>query len=115
MRARILPPSILALLAACAPPPAANVDWAVYLGDAGRSHYSPLAQIDRANVGQLELAWVYDSGTPQGTMYTSPLVIDGVLYGLSPQLVPFALNAATGEEIWRTELGLRRAAQRGLM
>ena len=115
MRTRFFPPAILALLAACAPPPAANVDWAVYLGDAGRSHYSPLAQINRANVGQLELAWVYDSGTPQGTMYTSPLVIDGVLYGLSPQLAAFALNAATGEEIWRTELGLRRTAQRGLM
>ena len=50
-------------------------------------------------------------------MYTSPLVIDGVLYGLSPKLVAFALNAATGEELWlwRFDPGLNGAAQRGLM
>ena len=48
-------------------------------------------------------------------MYTSPLIIDGILYGLSPRLHAFALNAATGEEIWRHELGGNGAAQRGLM
>ena len=115
MPARLATLATIALVSACAPPPATNVDWDVYLGDAGRRHYSPLTQINRANVGQLALAWVYDSGTPEGTMYASPLVIDGVLYGLSPQLVPFALDAATGAELWRQELGLRRAAQRGLM
>ena len=93
-----------------------DVDWPVYLGDSGRAHYSELGQINRDNVASLELAWVYDSGEPSGTMYTSPLVIDGVFYGLSPKLVPFALNAATGEEIWRNEtLDLPGAAQRGLM
>ena len=95
-----------------------NTDWPVYLGDAGRQHYSPLDQITRNNVSQLELAWVYDSGEPRGrgsTMYTSPLVIDGVLYGLSPQLVAFALNAATGEELWRFDPDVPGAAQRGLM
>ena len=102
-------------VAACAPQPPGDVDWPVYLGDAGRQHYSELVQINRHNVGQLALAWVYKSGEPKGTMYTSPLVIGGVLYGLSPQLVPFALNAATGEELWRTDLQLKPAAQRGLM
>ncbi len=48
-------------------------------------------------------------------MYTSPLVIDGVLYGLSPRLAAFALNAATGEELWRFDPGLRGGSQRGLM
>ena len=109
-------PLALALLAsACGP---TDQDWPVYLGDSGRSHYSPLTQIDRGNVGQLEVAWVYDSGQPRGagaTMYTSPLVIGGVLYGLSPQLEAFALNAATGEEVWRSDLGLPGNAQRGLM
>ncbi|MEQ9450189.1 MAG: PQQ-binding-like beta-propeller repeat protein [Pseudomonadales bacterium] len=92
-------------------------DWPVYLGDAGRQHYSPLTQIDKANVNGLQVAWRY-SAEPEvdsGTMYTSPLVVDGVLYGLSPSLVPFALNAATGEELWRHDLGLPRNAQRGLM
>ncbi len=95
-----------------------NADWPVYLGDAGRRHYSTLDQITRDNVRQLELAWVYDAGELRGrgsTMYTSPLVIDGVLYGLSPKLVAFALNAATGVELWRFDPDLDGAAQRGLM
>ena len=91
------------------------MDWRSYLGDPGRSHYSPLTQINRANVGRLERAWVYDSGGPPGSMYASPLVVDGVLYGLSPTLAAFALNAATGEELWRADLDLPGAAQRGLM
>ncbi len=107
----------LALLLPCACTPG-DSDWPSYLGDNGRQHYSALDQINRDNVSQLELAWVYDSGELRGggsTMYTSPLVIDGVLYGLSPKLVAFALNAATGEELWRSDLGLAGAAQRGLM
>ena len=99
-------------LAAC---DTGDVDWPVYMGDEGRQHYSELDQINRDNVGQLQQAWVYNSGEPSGTMYTSPLVVDGVFYALSPKLVPFALNAATGEEIWRTDLELPGAAQRGLM
>ena len=92
-----------------------NVDWDTYLGDSGRQHYSPLTQINRENVGRLEEVWRYRSGDPDGLMYTSPLVIDGVLYGLSPSLDVFALDAATGVELWRNELGLNSAAQRGLM
>lgn len=56
----------------------------------------------------LEVAWRYDSGDLApgiSVMDTSPLVIDGVLYGLSPTLDAFALNAATGEELWRHEVG----------
>ena len=106
--------------AAAAAPVAAgqDTDWPVYLGDAGRSHYSALDQIDRGNVHDLEVAWTYDSGALReggSTMYTSPLVVDGVLYGLSPRLVAFALDAATGAERWRHDPGLPGAAQRGLM
>ena len=110
---------VLAALALAAPDAGAqDTDWPVYLGDAGRSHYSALDQIDRGNVHELEVAWTYDSGELRGsrsTMYTSPLVIDGVLYGLSPRLVAFALDAATGDELWRHDPGLPGAAQRGLM
>ena len=64
------------------------------------------------------MAWTYDSGALRAggsTMYTSPLVVDGVLYGLSPRLVAFALDAATGEELWRYDPGIEGAPQRGLM
>ena len=93
--------------AACAPE-APNVDWAAYLGDAGRSHYSELTEIDPGNVAALEVAWRYDAGELApgvSVMDTSPLVIDGVLYGLSPTLDAFALDAATGEELWRFDIG----------
>lgn len=95
-----------------------NTDWSTYLGDPGRSHYSELTQITRENVDQLQQVWSYDSGELRegsSSMYTSPLVVDGILYGLSPKLVAFALNAATGEEIWRHDPGGNGAAQRGLM
>ncbi len=97
---------------------AQDVDWPVYLGDSGRRHYSALDQITCDNVTQLEVAWTYDAGelrAGNSTMYTSPLIVDGVLYGLSPKLIAFALNAASGEELWRHDPELTGAAQRGLM
>ena len=108
---------VFLMLCACTQQ-AEDVDWSTYLGDPGRSHYSELAQITRDNVHELEVAWVYDSGELRSggsTMYTSPLIVDGVLYGLSPRLIAFALNAATGEEIWRYDPGHKGAPQRGLM
>ena len=101
-----------------AAPAGQEADWRTYLGDRGRRHYSPLDQITRENVQRLEVAWRYDSGALRdGTslMYTSPLIVDGVLYGLSPRLVAFALNAATGEELWRYDADLGQTHQRGLM
>ena len=95
-----------------------NTNWDTYLGDPARTHYSSLTQITPDNVNQLEVAWSYDSGGLRGsrsTMFTSPLIVDGVLYGLSPRLVAFALDAATGEELWRYSDGGGGAPQRGLM
>ena len=88
------------------------------MGDYGRSHYSPLTQITPDNVSQLSLAWEYESGelrVGESTLHTSPLIVDGVLYGLSPQLHAFALDAATGTELWRFDPGPTVAEQRGLM
>ena len=84
----------------------ATQNWAVYLGDPGRQHHSPLTEINKQNVHRLEVAWSYASEPDgsSGSMYTSPIIVDGVLYGLSPSLVPFALDAATGEELWRNDL-----------
>ena len=95
------------VLVACTPE-APDVDWPVYLGDEARTHYSPLTDINPSNVADLEVAWRYDAGDLApgiSFMDTSPLVVDGVLYGLSPTLDAFALNAATGEELWRHEIG----------
>ena len=84
---------------------AESTDWPSYLGDKARSHYSPLKQINAKNVNQLKVAWTYQSGgeRPDGRsqIQCSPIIVDGVLYGTSPELVLFAINAATGKELWR--------------
>lgn len=97
---------LIALITSCALPaapatkPAPDTDWREYLGDSGRSHYSPLVQVDRGNVGQLKLAWEYRTGDA-GEMQTNPLVVGGVLYGVTASGGIFALDAATGKEWWR--------------
>lgn len=84
---------------------AADGNWAVYLGGKDSSHYSTLAQINAKNVSRLEPAWTYHSSQePNGRfsqIQCNPLIIDGVLYGTSPELDVFALNAVTGRELWR--------------
>ncbi len=82
----------------------ADKDWPVYLGDRHNSHYSPLNQINRENVNQLKPAWTYHTGDADPGGHTqiqcNPLIIDGVLYGTSPKLKVFALDAATGKQKW---------------
>ena len=81
-------------------PSASNVDWPVFLGDKGRTLYSPLGQIDRGNVSQLEMAWTYDTGE-KAPFQTNNLIIAGVLYTLSPATRRvIALDAASGRERW---------------
>lgn len=97
-------PALQAARAAHAP---AEREWRTYLGDLAASHRSPLDQIRPENVASLEIAWRYDAGgadTAATTqIQTNPLVVKGVLYGTSPALALFALDAATGAELWRFE------------
>lgn len=92
---------LLLMLTGCASEPR-NVDWRVYGGNETNSRYSTLDQINRENVKNLEVAWTYDTGDAyeNSEMQCNPLIIDGVLYGLSPKMRVFALDAATGKEIW---------------
>ncbi len=82
-----------------------SADWPTYLGDRANSHYSALKQINTRNVNKLQIAWTYSAGgaRPDGRsqIQCNPLIIDGVLCGTSPQSVLFALDAATGKELWR--------------
>jgi quinoprotein glucose dehydrogenase len=91
----------LALLFACRGP-GKNLDWTIYRGDEGSNAYSPLDQINKSNVDQLKPAWTYRAGraSENTTLECNPLIIDGVLYGLSPTIRAFALDAKTGEELW---------------
>ena len=84
--------------------PATDTDWPGYLGGPETSQFSLLKQITRNNVTDLKVAWVYNSGDAdpknRSQIQCNPIIIDGVLYGTSPALKLFALDAATGQEKW---------------
>ena len=74
-------------------------DWPMWRRTLDGWGYSPLDQIDRANVGDLRLVWsraLRAGGRQQGT----PLVYDGVLYMPNPSDVIQAIDAATGDLLW---------------
>src|SRR5215467_4478492 len=81
-------------------------DWPAYGGAPENTHYSSLAQISRDNVKNLALAWSFDTGE-EGGLQTSPLVVAGMLYGLTPTQKVFALDAATGRLLWRFDSGIK--------
>jgi quinoprotein glucose dehydrogenase len=80
----------------------AKVDWPVYGGNTDNTHYSTLSQITPANVAKLKVAWTYETRDEfKGSeMQSNPIVVDGVLYATSPKMRVFALDAATGKELW---------------
>lgn len=80
-------------------------DWPVYGGSAENQHYSPLAQINKSNVKQLQVAWSYDT-EESGGLQTSPIEVNGILYGISPTQKIFALDAATGKLKWKFDSGI---------
>jgi quinoprotein glucose dehydrogenase len=84
----------------------ADQDWPVYGGTAENNRYSPLKQINRSNVKQLAVAWTFDT-EETGGLQTSPIVVDGVLYGLTPSEKVFALNAVTGKLLWKFDSGVK--------
>ena len=71
----------------------------------GEDRFSPLSQITDENVNELGLAWSYDTGTDRG-LEATPVVIDGVMYTSGSWSVVIALDAATGEELWRFDPGV---------
>ena len=80
----------------------ARGQWLTGGGDESQAYYSPLAHINRDNVGQLGYAWHHDLPSERGYEAT-PLMVDGVLYGSGPTGTAFALDAASGELLWRFE------------
>jgi quinoprotein glucose dehydrogenase len=84
----------------------ADVDWPAYQGDIGGTHWSPLEDLHAGNVAGLDIAWVFDTGDAFGAgplaseFQCNPLVVDGVLYALTPRQRAIALDARTGRLIW---------------
>lgn len=81
--------------------PFSDDDWAYPGGTSGQTKYSPLKQLTKANVAQLQQAWVFHSGVPHGNVQMNPIIVDGVVYVTTPQQEVIALNGANGTERWR--------------
>ncbi len=93
----------LALLAGALPhAQAGDVNWPINGGE-GNIRYSPLTQINRNNVRELQVAWTYDShdAFKDSEMQSNPIVVDGVLFATTPTMKVVAVNAETGREIWK--------------
>src|SRR3989442_10365135 len=87
-------------------------EWPFYGGDAGGTRYSSLKQINHRNVARLKQVWTYHTGeVTRGDLSTerhriapfesTPLVVDGVLYFTTYSSRVIALDAETGNEIWK--------------
>jgi quinoprotein glucose dehydrogenase len=70
-------------------------------------HYSPLTQINRANVKRLKVAWSFDTGE-KGGLQDNPLIVGRTLYAYTPTQKVVALDAATGALKWKFDSGVGR-------
>jgi quinoprotein glucose dehydrogenase len=99
-------------------------DWPSYGGNKAGNRYSTLTQINTSNVKDLKVAWMYNAsdslaaGKRPREIECQPIVVHGVLYGTTPELKLFALNAATGRQLWRFDPSAKaqgyNSASRGL-
>src|SRR5260221_1378053 len=102
---RSLPFFSLILLIAChseAVKPTKYTSWSVYGGSKDNIHYSALRQVDTANVTRLRPVWEYHTrdGDSISQIQVNSIIVDSILYGVTPKLKVFALNAATGVQKW---------------
>jgi quinoprotein glucose dehydrogenase len=89
-------------------------DWPAYGRDPGGARFSPLTQITRRNVTQLQVAWTYHTGMPDMSgmshrppaLEVTPIVVDGTMYVITPTGIVAALDPATGTERWRYDAGV---------
>jgi alcohol dehydrogenase (cytochrome c) len=76
--------------------------WVMYGGSYDNGRYSPLADINRANVKNLAPAWIFQTGVA-GQLEAAPIVADGVLYLTAAYNNLYALDARSGETLWHYE------------
>ena len=86
--------------------------WKDYGGGPDSSHFVDLKQINKSNVNQLEVAWIYPTGDQRSYVF-NPIVVDNVMYVQARNSSLVALDAATGKEIWIHE-NLPGLATRGI-
>ena len=77
-----------------------SIGWPVHGGTDLEQRFSPLQQINGANIGQLGLAWSFEVDTNRGQEAT-PIVVAGVMYVSTAWSKVYALDAVTGRQLWR--------------
>lgn len=75
-------------------------NWLSYRGTQNGWGYSPLDQIDSDNVGELQPVWTFSTGV-NGGHESPPIVNDGIMYVTTPQNLVYAIDAASGDPLWR--------------
>jgi alcohol dehydrogenase (cytochrome c) len=73
-------------------------DWLMISRTYDEQRFSPLKEINRSNVGSLQLAWT--RGLPQGTQESTPIVHQGVMYVIAPGGIVQALDGTNGDLVW---------------
>ncbi len=109
MKTSSLVPVLLLVLAGCTQRRGPSADYPVYGGNKAGNRFSVLKQVDLSNIKALRPAWTYnsaDTGRAGGhggehMIQCQPIVVGGTLYGVSPTLKLFAINAATGQQLWK--------------
>ena len=96
---------VLLLLCACrSSSHRSYTGWTTYKGSDECIHYSSLTQVDTGNVSQLKVAWEYHSGDVDTAHHSqiqcNPIIVEGLLYGTSPKMKLFAIDAGTGLQKW---------------
>lgn len=99
-----------AFLISCSQPNDQYKGWKIKGGTADGIQYSQLNQITKENVGTLQVAWSYrthdaDTIKNRTQLQCNPIIVNGVLYATSAKLKAFAVEAATGKELWKFEPG----------
>lgn len=91
-----------AAIAAGSLPEGSGDQWVTPGGDIGKTFYSRLTDIDAGNVGRLGFAWEFQTGTNR-VMEATPVVVGGTMYAAGPLGRVWALDAASGRQIWAFE------------
>ncbi len=75
-------------------------EWITHGRDYAETRFSPLKQINDANVKDLGLAWSFDTQTDRG-LEATPIIVDGVMYTTGSWSIVYALDARTGKQLWK--------------
>ena len=75
-------------------------DWLTYSGNLLGHRYSLLDQVNKTNVHNLRVKWVYQMNT-KAPVETTPIVVEGIMYIVEPPSTVIALDTKTGNQLWK--------------